>query len=281
MIIVATYNSRNNRTYRGTYTSKDGKKHPLTVKVFKRLGTFALALVLVKSVHTYAITPIMNNIAASANRETEMDNPDLILIDKIIKENPEIIKTITKSTYTVENGDTISGIAEDCGNTVKRICALNDMSSKDIIYPGQVINIETITEKEPLDKEISLLESYFYDYLFNSNLATIARENSAEGSLLYRSILYGNPKTEADVDPNSIYGTYVTNYLHFHEYGEVDDNTKNEYLAVLQGLAQDTVDQLSLGGTPIVVTPDQYKIYITNGTTKYEELQEYNHSIYA
>ncbi len=278
---MATNNSRNNRTYRGTYTSKDGQKHLLNVKVFKRLGVFALTIVLVKTAHTYIIIPVRDTITASTNKEIEEENPDLALIENIIKANPDIIKIFTKSEYTVKNGDTVSAIAEECGNTVRRICALNGMSSKDIIYPGQVLNVEIITEKEPLDKEISLLESYFYDYLFNSNLATIARENSAEGSQLYRTILYGNPKTEADVDPNSIYGTYVTNYLHFHKNSKVDDTLKNEYLAILQSLAKDTVDQFSLGGTPIVVTPVQFKIYIENGTTKYDELQNFNHSIYA
>lgn len=278
---MATNNTRNNRTYRGTYTSKDGKEHQLNVKVFKRLGAFALAIVLIKSAHTFVIKPIGQTIANSTNQEMEVENPDLVLIEEIIKEHPDIIKEFTNEEYTVQNGDTLSAIAESCGNTVKRICALNDMSSKDIIYPGQVLKIENITEKEPLDKEISLLESYFYDYLFNSNLATIAKENSSEGSALYRSILYGSPKTEADIDPNSIFGTYVTNYLHFHDNGEVDDTIKNEYLKILQSLASDTIDQLSLGGKPIVVTPDQYNIYITNGTTKYDELQDFNHSIYA
>lgn len=44
-------------------------------------------------------------------------------------------------TYTVQNGDTLSGIAAKYGTTYQQIAAINGISNPNVIYPGQVLKI--------------------------------------------------------------------------------------------------------------------------------------------
>ena len=52
-------------------------------------------------------------------------------------------------TYTVQSGDTLSGIAQRFGVSLSALEAANpQITNPDIIIPGQIINIP---ESEPLD----------------------------------------------------------------------------------------------------------------------------------
>ena len=44
-------------------------------------------------------------------------------------------------TYTVQGGDSLSGIAAKCGTTYQRLAQINGISNPNLIYPGQVIKI--------------------------------------------------------------------------------------------------------------------------------------------
>jgi membrane-bound lytic murein transglycosylase D len=46
-----------------------------------------------------------------------------------------------ESTYMVRRGDTLSAIARRHGTTVAEIAALNDISSRSVIHPGQVLHV--------------------------------------------------------------------------------------------------------------------------------------------
>ena len=54
---------------------------------------------------------------------------------------PDEPKTPASSTYTVRNGDTLSGIAAMYGTTYQKLAELNGISDPDLIYPGQKIKI--------------------------------------------------------------------------------------------------------------------------------------------
>ena len=43
--------------------------------------------------------------------------------------------------YTVQSGNTLSGIAEEYGTTVNTLVALNGISNPNLIYVGQVLKI--------------------------------------------------------------------------------------------------------------------------------------------
>ena len=47
----------------------------------------------------------------------------------------------SNQTYTVQNGDTLSGIAAKFGTTYKAIATLNGISNPNLIYTGQVLKI--------------------------------------------------------------------------------------------------------------------------------------------
>ena len=44
-------------------------------------------------------------------------------------------------TYTVQSGDTLSGIASAYGTSWQRLADINGLSNPDVIYPGQVLRV--------------------------------------------------------------------------------------------------------------------------------------------
>lgn len=44
-------------------------------------------------------------------------------------------------TYTVQSGDTLSGIAAKFGTSWQRLADLNGLANPNLIYPGQVLTI--------------------------------------------------------------------------------------------------------------------------------------------
>lgn len=48
------------------------------------------------------------------------------------------------TTYTVQSGDTLSGIAERYGTTYQHLAAINGVADPDLIYPGDVIVIDGV-----------------------------------------------------------------------------------------------------------------------------------------
>ena len=54
--------------------------------------------------------------------------------------------TNTVTTYTVQNGNTLSQIAAQYGTTVREIAGLNGISNPNLIYVGEVLKIDTTNE---------------------------------------------------------------------------------------------------------------------------------------
>ena len=53
-------------------------------------------------------------------------------------------------TYTVQSGDTLSGIAAKFGTTYQKIAADNNISNPNLIHPGQVLKIYTDQPQQPV-----------------------------------------------------------------------------------------------------------------------------------
>lgn len=67
------------------------------------------------------------------------ENTEIPVVDN---PNDESINT-ESVTYTVQRGDTLSGIARRFGTTVQEIASVNNISNPNLIFPGQVLRILT------------------------------------------------------------------------------------------------------------------------------------------
>lgn len=67
-----------------------------------------------------------------------ISNPDLIYPGQVLTINQA---SISGTTYTVQSGDTLSGIASMYGTSYQHLAEINGISNPDLIYPGQVIKI--------------------------------------------------------------------------------------------------------------------------------------------
>ena len=70
-----------------------------------------------------------------------IDNPDLIYPGQVLQVTGSAQVSST-TTYTVENGDTLSAIAAMYGTNYQYLAAINGIENPDLIYPGQVLRIE-------------------------------------------------------------------------------------------------------------------------------------------
>lgn len=77
-----------------------------------------------------------------------ISNPNLIYVGQVLKIYPStLINQRNKdfnSTYVVQSGDTLSGIAQKFDTTVGELVELNDIRNPNLIYVGQVLKIPTI-----------------------------------------------------------------------------------------------------------------------------------------
>lgn len=65
-------------------------------------------------------------------------NPNLIYAGQVLKISGSASAT---RTYTVQSGDTLSGIAAKYGTTYQRLAQINSIGDPNLIYPGQVLKI--------------------------------------------------------------------------------------------------------------------------------------------
>ena len=67
-----------------------------------------------------------------------INNPDLIYAGQVLKIDGAAAPA---KTYTVQGGDTLSGIAARYGTTYQKLAQINGISNPDLIHPGQVIKL--------------------------------------------------------------------------------------------------------------------------------------------
>ncbi|EUB25702.1 glycoside hydrolase, family 25 [Streptococcus sp. AS20] len=68
-------------------------------------------------------------------------NPDLIYPGQVLQVTGSGAGT-SERTYTVESGDTLSGIAALYGTSYQHLAEINGIENPDLIYPGQVLRID-------------------------------------------------------------------------------------------------------------------------------------------
>lgn len=71
-----------------------------------------------------------------------ISNPDIIYVGQyLLVPTSSKAQTNTSATYTVKNGDTLSGIANMFGTTYQELARINGISDPNVIYAGQVLQI--------------------------------------------------------------------------------------------------------------------------------------------
>ena len=69
----------------------------------------------------------------------DIENPNLIYPGQAIKNPNGVTVAINPITYTVQSGDTLSGIASRFGTDYQTLATINNIENPDLIYAGQVI----------------------------------------------------------------------------------------------------------------------------------------------
>ncbi len=269
------------RLYNGSYKNKRGatERFTLRIKNFQRFLAVAGVLILVGTSAKTIVTHIYENknkpghsngsVAFDVTSEEEILR-NKRQIQHIIDNKPNILKNVKIENYEVEYGDSLGYLAEKTGNTIGRLCELNNISRNDFLCQGQRIKLEVLTDKNEVEKELAGLESYFEDYLFNS---PVVIEHFGQ---------FFGVKEGEDIDPSSIKGIYMNKYKRFHDKIEVGitEEDKKEYVESLLILVGQVDDFIRLYGLENVSPYSKYKIYLANGTIKYEEVESHVHSIY-
>lgn len=90
---------------------------------------------------TYEALATLNNIS----------NPNLIHVGQVLRLSSKTSSSasaantasFSTNTYTVQNGDTLSGIASEYGTTYEKLATLNNISNPNEIYVGQVLTLSS------------------------------------------------------------------------------------------------------------------------------------------
>ena len=100
---------------------------------------------------TYTVQPgdTLSGIAAAYNTTYQhladingIANPNLIFPGQVLTISGGGASAPQQTVYTVQPGDTLSGIAAAYGTTYQRLAAVNGISNPNLIYPGQQIVIK-------------------------------------------------------------------------------------------------------------------------------------------
>lgn len=140
-----------NAVIRGEFGDGDGRKQKLGARyaavqalVNRKLAKPA------SSGRTYTVRPgdTLSGIAAKLGVAQSQitgfhsGNPNLIYPGEVLAIGGAAAPTQSAgATYTVQSGDTLSGIAAKFGTTYQAIAAKNGIANPNLIYPGQVLHI--------------------------------------------------------------------------------------------------------------------------------------------
>ncbi|WP_144210221.1 LysM peptidoglycan-binding domain-containing protein, partial [Streptococcus constellatus] len=123
----------------------------------------------------------------------------------IYKQNAEIISTTNSqpasaptvqqfASYTVQPGDTLSGIAAQYGTTYQQLAALNGISNPNYIYVGQVLKLTGQGQSAP--QNVSYHTAQWGDTLsgmaaqYGTTVENIQALNGLSSDLIYAGVTY-------------------------------------------------------------------------------------------
>ena len=130
----------------------------------------------------------------------DLENPNLIYVGEILKiptdSRGNIAVPSTRqymTTYIVQNGDTLSSIAQKFDTTVQSIVSINNISNLNLIYTGEILKIRTSINTGSRGENFSSL----YTVQKGDTLSSIAKKFGVD----YKELIEKNNMT----NPNLIY----------------------------------------------------------------------------
>ena len=132
------------------YVGEVLKIYPGNRSIIKRKKVFTTTYI-VQSGDTLTSIAIKFDTTVQAIAElNDLQNPNLIYVGEILKipTNSRGNLSATSSrqyikTYIVQSGDTLTSIAKKFNTTADKIALLNNITNPNLIYPGQILKIET------------------------------------------------------------------------------------------------------------------------------------------
>ena len=132
------------------YVGEVLKIYPGNRSIIKRKKVFTTTYI-VQSGDTLTSIAIKFDTTVQAIAElNDLQNPNLIYVGEILKIPTNSRGNLSApssrhyiKTYIVQSGDTLTSIAKKFNTTVERIALLNNIINPNLIYPGQILKIET------------------------------------------------------------------------------------------------------------------------------------------
>ena len=110
---------------------------------------------------TYDVAQVSGNRVLLSGINSWINKSDVEIISVA---NTQATQSTTTSTYTVQSGDTLSGIASKFGTSYQTLASLNGISNPNLIYVGQVLQVTGSTTSS----------SVYYTVQSGDNLSSIA-----------------------------------------------------------------------------------------------------------
>lgn len=108
-------------------------------------------------------------------------NPNLILVGQILKLRRDDLSQVENNTYVVQQGDTLSKIAQKYGTTYQELARINNISNPNYIQVGQVIKIScknnitdriyTVQQGDTLSKIAKMYNTTVGDLVAKNNIS--------------------------------------------------------------------------------------------------------------
>ncbi len=108
-------------------------------------------------------------------------NPNLILVGQILKLRRDDLSKVENNTYVVQQGDTLSKIAQKYGTTYQELARINNISNPNYIQVGQVIKIScknnitdriyTVQQGDTLSKIAKMYNTTVGDLVTKNNIS--------------------------------------------------------------------------------------------------------------
>lgn len=132
------------------YVGEVLKIYPGNRSIIKRKKVFTTTYI-VQSGDTLTSIAIKFDTTVQAIVElNDLQNPNLIYVGEILKIPTNSRGNLSApssrhyiKTYIVQSGDTLTSIAKKFNTTVDKIALLNNITNPNLIYPGQILKIET------------------------------------------------------------------------------------------------------------------------------------------